>query len=197
MSTTTRTKIINRYNNYLISTIKNDDDRVWFDRRPYHDDDSDFDPYEFEDDDFDFVYDRFSCEVAVHTPFRSLTSGTTATSSISHGGAFSRPVYYDWGANFEKVLMIITHPEVQKSLSESITKASKESTAFYGYAEWDKNTIWPFLFSLDVRRNCVVKAGLKKNYLSRDVVKQCNERIANWYNAIGKRLVKENKTSIL
>ena len=200
MNTTTSKKSLNRCNHNFVRIIKNDS-RVWFDRRPLFldDDDSDFDPYYFDDDAFDFVEDRFSCEVAVHAPFRSLTSGTTATSpAMLHDGVFSRPVYYDWGANFEKVLEIITHPEVQESLKVSIIQASKEpSTGYYGYAELDKRTIWPFLFCLDVRRNCVVKAGLKKNFLSKDIVKQCNGRIANWYASIGKRLIKEDRISIL
>ena len=45
-------------------------------------------------------------------------------------------------------------------------------------------------------RNWVVKAGLKKNYLSKDRVKEYNERIANWYNSIGKRLIKESRMSL-
>ena len=145
------------------------------------------------------IYNRYAVEIAVHTPFKPLIYGTTHTSSLlSSKDGFSKPVYYDWGANWEHISKIIYYPEVKQALQESIELANEaESNNFnFGYADWDERTFWPFLFSLDVRRNYVVKAGLKKNYLSKDLVKQFNLRLANWYNSIGKRLIKEDRMSL-
>jgi len=107
--------------------------------------------------------------------YESPTSGTTATAIPDENGRFAEPVYYDWGANWEKVSSFVETREVQDVLMRCIN----EVTDGYYFNEWDENAIWPFLFVSHGRYGNGEQDGLLSEHLSSLHIKELNNFAAD------------------
>ena len=107
--------------------------------------------------------------------YRSPTSGTTATAIPDENGRFAEPVYYDWGANWDRVSSFVETREVQDVLMRCIN----EVTDGYYYTEWNEETIWPFLFVSHGRYGNGEQDGLLSEHLTPLHIKELNNFAAD------------------
>lgn len=107
--------------------------------------------------------------------YRSPTSGTTATAVPDENGRFAEPVYYDWGANWDRVSSFVETREVQDVLMRCIN----EVTDGYYFTEWNEETIWPFLFVSHGRYGNGEQDGLLSEHLTPLHIKELNNFAAD------------------
>lgn len=135
----------------------------------------------------DELFEAFGSEYSLsgRVPYQSPTSGTTATAVPDESGAFSTPVYYDWGANWDRVSELLLTPRVQKVLEQCVREASDG----YYFGEWDETKIWPFLFNHHRRYGNGEQEALMKKFLNREQVRELNGLVADWFKASGESLL--------
>ena len=122
------------------------------------------------------------------------TRGTTSTESCNVDGEYLQYVYFDWGANFEQVKMIVKTPRMQQILRDCLIDA--QDNEIEEYAEWDSETTWPFLFYLNRFMGRFEKEDVIADNLPMDLIAKNNKRIANWYKHICRRLAKDNQSIV-
>mmetsp|Transcript_12776 Transcript_12776/g.19151 ORF Transcript_12776/g.19151 Transcript_12776/m.19151 type:complete len:215 (-) Transcript_12776:172-816(-) len=107
-------------------------------------------------------------------PYAPPTSGTSVTAIPNASGCFDEPVYYDWGANWDRVSELVESEEVQLVLMDCINEVADG----YYWNDWDDKTIWPILFMSHRRYGNGEQDALMKRYLSPLQVNQGVE----WYD---------------
>jgi len=107
--------------------------------------------------------------------YESPTSGTTATAIPDENGRFAEPVYYDWGANWDRVSSFVETREVQDVLMRCINEVANG----YHFTEWNEETIWPFLFVSHGRYGNGEQDGLLSEHLSPLHLKELNSFAAD------------------
>ncbi len=105
----------------------------------------------------------------------SPTSGTTATAIPDENGRFAEPVYYDWGANWDRVSSFVETREVQDVLMSCINEVAND----YHFTEWNEETIWPFLFVSHGRYGNGEQDRLLSEHLSPLHIKELNNFAAD------------------
>ncbi|KAL7555045.1 hypothetical protein ACHAWF_018703 [Thalassiosira exigua] len=131
-----------------------------------------------------FVYGW--CGPSIGHPYPSPTAGTTATATPNAHGAFSEPVYYDWGANWDRVSDLVPTQPVQDVLKKCVV----EAYGGYYFCEWDEDKVWPFLFNGHRRVGNGEEHALMGKYLPHSSVSEMNGLIANWYSERGVPLLR-------
>ena len=127
--------------------------------------------------------------------FKSPINGTTSTFCSSHG-KYPVPVYYDWNTNWDEVSKVMHRSDVQEILKQCIENARNQDEN--EFSSCSANTIiYPFIYFLQGNYGEEVKSALSNKYLPKESIQEYNNRIAHWYNAIGKRLIKEEGISLL
>jgi hypothetical protein len=107
--------------------------------------------------------------------YESPTSGTTATAIPDENGRFAEPVYYDWGANWDRVSSFVETREVQDVLMRCINEVANG----YHFTEWNEETIWPFLFVSHGRYGNGEQDSLLSEHLSPLHIKELNSFAAD------------------
>jgi len=114
-------------------------------------------------------------------PYAPPTSGTSVTAIPNASGCFDEPVYYDWGANWDRVSELVESEEVQLVLMDCINEVADG----YYWNDWDDKTIWPILFMSHRRYGNGEQDALMKRYLSPLQVKELNGMIADHMQTTG------------
>jgi len=114
-------------------------------------------------------------------PYAPPTSGTSVTAIPNASGCFDEPVYYDWGANWDRVSELVESEEVQLVLMDCINEVADG----YYWNDWDDETIWPILFMSHRRYGNGEQDALMRRYLSPLQVKELNGMIADHMQTTG------------
>ena len=108
-------------------------------------------------------------------PYKAPTSGTTSISIPDASGRFAEPVYYDWGANWERVSELVETQEVQQVLMRCVNEVADG----YYFNDWNGETIWPFLFLSHRRYGNGEQDSLMAKHLTPSIVRELNDIAAD------------------
>jgi len=125
-------------------------------------------------------------------PYQGPTSGTTATSTPDANGRFAEPVYYDWGANWDRVSELVETKEVQEVLMSCVNEVADD----YYLKDWNEETIWPFLFVSHRRYGNGEQDDLIAKHLTPSLVKDLNDIAADRLLMEGEKIISSDRKKV-
>lgn len=126
-------------------------------------------------------------------PYAAPTKGTTATTTPNSKGFYPHPVYYDWGANWERVSELVPSKVVQDVLRHCVNNAYDD----YYFYEWDEKKVWPFLFVGHRRLGNCEQGALMCKHLLPSQVRALNGIAVDWIMAHAEARCNRKETAVM
>jgi hypothetical protein len=119
--------------------------------------------------------------------YTSPKHGTTAYAAPNEKGVYAEPVFYDWGANWERVKTLVPGKRVQRALKLSLQGVADG----YLFRPYERESIWPHLFVMHRRYGNGERDGMVNEYLPESFIRDVNNRMANYTQALGQVMVED------